>query len=172
MSVLLLGGRGKTTSQIADMLHKLQHPFVVASRTTSPSSQYFQAYFDWFDENTFEGLFSTASQQGMGNFSAIWLVAPPVADMATPMNKFIDFAMRKAVKRFVLCSGSPIEKGGQAMGQVHAYLDSISDIERVTLRPTWFMGMCGFHSQKSFHMISLLRHFNLELIFQADINFR
>lgn len=55
------------------------------------------------------------------------------------------------MKRFVLLSASPFERGGPSLGQVHDYLAELGEkggkeeggkgIEWAVLRPTWFMGM-------------------------------
>jgi festuclavine dehydrogenase len=144
MTILLLGGRGKTASRIASLLYASNHPFLVASRSTSLSSPYKHVYFDWLDDRTFENAFLTTSIEGLDPISIAWLVPPPIFDLAPPMIKFIEFARLKGVKRFVLLSASTIEKGGPAMGQVHGHLDSIEGIGYSVLRPTWFMGMWKF----------------------------
>lgn len=141
MTILLLGGRGKTTSRIAPLLHAANLPFLVASRSTSPDSPYKQAHFDWLDETTYGNPLKACAEEGMDPISAVWLVPPPIYEMGPPMNKFVDFARSKGVGRFVLLSATIIEKGGEAMGQVHEYLASLKGIEFVVLRPTWFMGM-------------------------------
>jgi uncharacterized protein YbjT (DUF2867 family) len=54
------------------------------------------------------------------------------------MQPFIELAIAQGVRRFVLLSSSAIEKGGPAMGVVHALLHSIAP-EWAVLRPSWFM---------------------------------
>jgi festuclavine dehydrogenase len=141
MSILLLGGRGKTASRIAELVHAANLPFLVASRSISPSSPYKQAHFDWLDEKTYENPSLKASAEKMEPISTVWLVPPPIVDLAPPMIKFIEFSRPRGVRRFVLLSASTIEKGGPAMGQVHEHLASLKGIEYAVMRPTWFMGM-------------------------------
>ncbi|KAI0848997.1 putative ergot alkaloid A [Daldinia vernicosa] len=139
MSILLLGGRGKTASRIASLLHDAGRPFLVASRSTTPNSPYHQAVFDWTKPDTYENPFDEALAKGIAPISTVYLVPPPISDLAPRMISFVDFAIKRDVKRFVLLSASTIEKGGPAMGQVHQHLDLLNKIEYAVLRPTWFM---------------------------------
>ncbi|KAI1214328.1 putative ergot alkaloid A [Annulohypoxylon truncatum] len=139
MTILLLGGRGKTASRISSLIHDAHLPFLVASRSTNPNSPYQQAAFDWTKADTYENPFTKASAEGMAPISEVYLVPPPIFDLAPPMIRFVDFARKRNVKKFVLLSASTIEKGGPAMGQVHEYLDSLKNVEYTVLRPTWFM---------------------------------
>lgn len=61
-------------------------------------------------------------------------------DCFPPMKTFIDLAMQKGVKRFVLLSASLLDVGdGPMMGKVSKYVTSLN-VEYAILRPTWFMG--------------------------------
>ncbi|KHN97492.1 Ergot alkaloid biosynthesis protein [Metarhizium album ARSEF 1941] len=137
MTILLTGGRGKTASHIAALLDAANVPFVVASRTCSPGSKYRQLTFDWLDSKTYDNVLSP--QEGMRPISAVWLVPPPIADLAPPVNAFINHARLKAVDRFVLLSASMLERGAPAMGQIHQHLASLEAVKYTVLRPTWFM---------------------------------
>ncbi|KAE8351817.1 agroclavine dehydrogenase [Aspergillus coremiiformis] len=139
MTILLLGGRGKTASRIAALLHAANLPLIVASRSTSPTSPYPQAHFDWLDDDTYANPFTTASAEDMRPISVAYLVPPPIFDLAPPMIRFVEVARQRGVTRFVLLSASTIGKGGPAMGQVHEHLASVPGIEYAVLRPTWFM---------------------------------
>ncbi|OJD15146.1 hypothetical protein AJ78_04571 [Emergomyces pasteurianus Ep9510] len=158
MTILVLGGRGKTAHRLAAILSTTapEIPFLVASRTISPTSTYKQAQFDWLDESTWAQPFTMASASpslrnsaagGASPITAVYIVAPPVLDMVPPMKNFIDFARGQGAKRFVLLSASSFERGGPAMGQVHDYLAQLGEnrekggggIEWAVLRPTWFM---------------------------------
>lgn len=148
MTILLLGSGGKTASRIAPLLHAANLPFLLASRHNSQTNPHPHAYFDWTKDASYASPFEKALSTGIGPISAAYLVPPPIFDLAPPMIKFVDFARQRGVKRFVLLSASTIEKGGPAMGQVHAYLESLGSIEYAVLRPTWFMGTLSvlFHS--------------------------
>ncbi|TEY65568.1 hypothetical protein BOTCAL_0138g00100 [Botryotinia calthae] len=69
---------------------------------------------------------------------AVYLVAPEVPDPVPAMNAFIDVAVKNGVDRFVLLSGSEIEKGGDDNGAVWQHLDHIN-VEYSVLRASWFM---------------------------------
>ncbi|KAJ5612591.1 ergot alkaloid A [Penicillium lagena] len=114
--------------------------FLLASRTRSNTCLYTQCYFDWDDESTYGNPFHQTLVNGLGQISAAYIVAPPVLDIVPHVIKFIDFARTKTIKRIVFVSASILEKGGEQMGQVHEYLDSLSgELEWTVLRPTWFM---------------------------------
>lgn len=139
MTILLTGGRGKTASHIAALLDAANLPFAIASRSCTPESKYRQLRFDWLDDTTYDNVLSP--KDGMQPISAVWLVPPPIADLAPPVNAFINHARLKDVKRFVLLSASMLERGAPAMGQIHEHLASMEGIHYTVLRPTWFMGM-------------------------------
>ncbi|OQE13753.1 hypothetical protein PENSTE_c046G08691 [Penicillium steckii] len=139
MTILVLGGRGKTAGHLSELLNNANIPFLLGTSSTSHKSPYTLTHFDWLDETTYENPFLQASSASLKAISAVYLVAPPVDDMAPPMIKFIDLCRSKGVKRFILLSASNINKGDHSMGQAHAHLDSCQDIEYVSLRPTWFM---------------------------------
>lgn len=136
MTILLTGGRGKTSSRLAMLLAQANIPFIHASHSPSPiSGSPNQCYFDWLDQNTWEVPFLRDS-----DIHAVYLVGPPLIDIVVPMKSFIEFSKANGVRRFVLLSASAVPMGGPAMGQVHEFLSTLG-IEYTVLRPTWFMGM-------------------------------
>ncbi|KAG6117441.1 hypothetical protein E4U13_001069 [Claviceps humidiphila] len=137
MTVLLTGGTGRTARNIAGIFRQTNVPFLVASRASIPETADVHRKFDWLDEETFPNALSV--DQGMKPVSVVWLCPPPLYDLATPVNSFVDFAVSQNVKKFVLLSASVIDKGGPAMGKIHAHLDSIPGVTYTVLRPTWFM---------------------------------
>ena len=71
----------------------------------------------------------------------LYVVGPVgLLDMLPHVKPFIDLAVTKGVKRFVVLGASPFPKGGPVAGKVHEYLEEIG-VEYAVLRPTWFMGM-------------------------------
>lgn len=151
MTILVLGGRGKTAIRLAPLLEEANIPFLLASRSTSSSCPYPQSHFDWEDEATHQTPFTQALSKNYGNITAAYIVAPPVLDIIPRVIKFIDFARAEGVKRFVFVSASILNKGDEHMGQVHEYLASLDGtIEWVVLRPTWFMGIVSFYFQSLF----------------------
>ncbi|KAI2727272.1 hypothetical protein CBS147354_3474 [Penicillium roqueforti] len=139
MTILVLGGRGKTASRLAALLDAAKTPFLVGSSSTSQESPYNSSHFNWYEKTTWDNPFAEIGKHGLQPISAVYLVGPPTMDMVPPMIQFVDLARSKGVQRFVLVSASNIEKGDHSMGQVHAYLDSLPGVEYVALRPTWFM---------------------------------
>ena len=143
MTVLLTGGTGKTSVRIARFLQDAKVPFVLASRKAeaggAPSGMP-AVKFDWQDSSTFENPFQHKSLDGKKSISAVYLVAPEVADPTSCMTAFVDLAAKKhGVKRFVLLAGSTAVKGGWHVGKVWQHLDDVG-VEYCVLMPTWFMG--------------------------------
>lgn len=141
MAVLLTGGTGKTSVRLARLLQDANIPFLLASRRaedTAPSGMP-AVKFDWLDSSTFKNPFQYKFPDAEG-FRAIYLVGPILDDPATPMNAFIDYAVKEhGVKRFVLLGGSPDEIGGPHLGKVWQHLVELG-VEYCVLRATWFMG--------------------------------
>jgi festuclavine dehydrogenase len=107
---------------------------LTSRRGPSASSTYSTVRFDWNDSTTWSNPFSAAS-----DISAVYLLSGELSDPAPILNAYIDFAMEKGVKRFVLCSGSSCEYGGPFHGRIWQKLDE-SGVEYAVLRPSWFMG--------------------------------
>ncbi|KAI1464141.1 NAD(P)-binding protein [Daldinia caldariorum] len=132
-SILLLGGTGKVASRIAPLLHAAGVPFLLASRAGSAPNGYTGVKFDWEDESTWEPIFATP-------ISAVYLVSPR-RDAQDTMKKFVDLALSKGARRFVLLGASLVEEGGQMFGKVHTYLRELGEAGKIgwaVLRPTWF----------------------------------
>ncbi|KAJ7244239.1 hypothetical protein C8J57DRAFT_1681023 [Mycena rebaudengoi] len=132
MTILLTGGTGKSATPLANLLHNANQPIVLATRSGNVPAPFISARFDWLDAATYNIPFEVAA-----DIDRVYLIAPPVLDMFPPMKAFIDFAIGKGVKRFVLMSASMLEAGGPGMGQVHAYLATLPS-EYVVLRPSWW----------------------------------
>lgn len=141
MAILLTGGTGKTAIRTARLLQDAKIPFLLASRrgeAAAPSGMP-ATKFDWLDSSTFANPFEQKFPDG-DTISAVYLVAPSVADPSTSMNAFVDYAVKKhGVKRFVLLGGSNTEVGGHHVGKVWQHLLEI-DLGCCVLMPTWFMG--------------------------------
>jgi uncharacterized protein YbjT (DUF2867 family) len=150
-TVLLTGGTGKVASCIAPLLRQAGHPTVVASRKGTAPLGFTGVRFDWLDDSTYGAPFQAAS-----NITSIFLVAPATFHPFPPMKAFIDFAITKGVKRFVLLSASVFEAGGPAMGQVHQYLINLK-VEFAALRPSWFMGELDILTENEVLLMVCLR---------------
>ncbi|KAK6953948.1 hypothetical protein Daesc_003910 [Daldinia eschscholtzii] len=98
MTILLLGGRGKTASRIASLLHGAGRPFLVASRSTTPDSPYHQAVFDWTKPDTYENPFAKALVEGLSPISAVYLVPPPISDNFSSQDEQQNISIKKENK--------------------------------------------------------------------------
>ncbi|KAJ7150978.1 hypothetical protein C8R43DRAFT_887044 [Mycena crocata] len=132
MTILLIGGTGKTAKPLANALLGANQPVLLTTRSGEVPAPFRGARFDWLDASTYNIPFEVDS-----NIDRIYLIAPPILDMLPPMKAVINLAIEKGVKRFVLMSGGIIEPGGPAMGQVHQYLSTLN-VEYCALRPSWF----------------------------------
>lgn len=134
MTILLTGGTGKTSLRLASLLDSASIPVLLTSRRgPSASSLYPTVQFDWNDSSTWSNSFSAAP-----DISAIYLLSGELSDPAPIINAFIDLAVSKGVKRFVVCSGSSCEYGGPFHGKIWQKLDE-EKLEYAVLRPSWFM---------------------------------
>jgi uncharacterized protein YbjT (DUF2867 family) len=147
MTILLTGGTGKSATPLAKLLLEANQPVLLATRSGNVLAPFKGVQFDWFDTSTYKNPFEADS-----NIDRIYLIPPAVFDMFPPMKAFIDFAITKGVKRFVLMGSALLEAGDPLMGKVHEYLASLS-VDYCVLRPSWFFGASGIHSvQKSCNM--------------------
>ncbi len=136
MSILLTGGTGTTAMRLARLLQAANKRVILASRKGAVPEPFSGVKFDWHDPATFPNPFAVDP-----TIESVYLVSPPGdPDVLGPMKPFIDLAVQKGVKRFVLLSVSTIEAGGPAMGKVHEYLISLG-VEYFVIRPSWFFGM-------------------------------
>ncbi|KAJ7669320.1 hypothetical protein DFH06DRAFT_180971 [Mycena polygramma] len=132
MTILLIGGTGKSATPLANLLLEANQPVVLANRSGKVREPFKGVRFDWLDASTYEIPFEAYS-----DIDRVYLIAPPIMDMFPPMKAFIDVAVGKGVKRFVLMSAGLLERGGPAMGKVHEYLNTLN-VEYCALRPSWF----------------------------------
>ncbi|KAK0457557.1 uncharacterized protein EV420DRAFT_1549020 [Desarmillaria tabescens] len=133
MTILLTGGTGQTGNRIARLLHDANHRVLVTSRKGVAPAPFKGVKFDWYDPSTFEGVFATDP-----SIDRVYLVSPPgIVDVFSSMKPFIDLAVQKGVKRFVLLGVSMVESGQQAWGKVHEYLSSLK-VDYAVIRPSWF----------------------------------
>ncbi|KAK0475039.1 hypothetical protein EDD18DRAFT_1298468 [Armillaria luteobubalina] len=148
MTILLTGGTGKTATRIARLLRDANQPILLTSRKGVVPEPFQGVKFDWHDPSTFSNVFTVDP-----NIDRIYLVAPAgSADVLPPMKPFIDLAVQKGVKRFVLLSVSTLEPGHTATGKVHEYLLSLK-VGYTVLRPSWF-----FENFLTLHLSSIKEH--------------
>ena len=131
MTILLTGGNGKTSSRLATLLKQEGFQVLVASRSGAVRDGIKSCRFDWLDESTYSNPFEAAS-----DISALYIVAPRTVDLLTPTKGFVDYALKKGVKRFVLLSASSVQCGDPAHGKIHEYIKSLN-VEYGVLRRTY-----------------------------------
>lgn len=128
MRALVLGGTGQTGTLVAGGLRERGVHVRTASRSPQDGDH---AVFDWERGETHDAA--------LRDVDAVYLVAPAVVeDPARVMVPFIDRAIARGVRNFVLLSSSAIEEGPTGHGAVHAALKARAPGWTV-LRPSWFM---------------------------------
>jgi len=128
MRVLVIGGTGKTGSAVVRGLRARGVMTSIASRTANGPDR---VRFDWADPSSHAAALHEAE--------AIYLVAPAlVRDPSLWMVPFIERAIARGTRRFVLLSSSAIDEHAPGMGAVHAALAARAP-EWTVLRPSWFM---------------------------------
>lgn len=144
--ILVTGGTGKTGGRIVRKLLARGQRVRVASRSGSALEGATGVRFDWHAPATHD-----AALEGI---ERVYLVAPnEVASAHAVMAPFIERALQRGVRRFVLLSSSMLPEGGPAMGSVHALLHERAP-EWAVLRPSWFMQ--NFSEQQG-HLESIRR---------------
>ncbi len=126
MAILVTGGTGKTGTRLAQLLVAAGHSVYVSARSVDKVQLPLKGVkFDWLDPSTKDAPFKAAAANNE-QIDAVYLVGPPIADMASVMHPFIDLAIENGAKRFVLLSASQITKGQPPMGVVQEYLDTLT----------------------------------------------
>ncbi|TEB27508.1 ergot alkaloid A [Coprinellus micaceus] len=137
MATLILGGGSQIGLRLAELLGEAGKPVVFGSRSGAripagtPSVK-----FDWDDPATFDAAFALGQK-----IDYVYLIGPTDFNPLPKVKPFIDLAVAKGAKRFVVLSagGDHSEKGpdSKEMGKIHTYLDE-QGLDYVALRPTWF----------------------------------
>jgi uncharacterized protein YbjT (DUF2867 family) len=143
MSILITGGASQVGSIIAQLLKGAHQNVIIGSRSGRVPQGFESVKLDWTDVSTFQNPFKISGI----NINSVYLLSPPGSvDVADNINQFVDIAVSNGAKRFVLMSGSSIEKEmdfGNA--KVWKHLDE-KKLDYFALRPTWFMGSNFCHS--------------------------
>ncbi|KAJ2912553.1 hypothetical protein MD484_g7850, partial [Candolleomyces efflorescens] len=136
MTTLITGGTSQIGLALAQRLKAAGKGVVFGTRSPSKvPSGYNHVLLDWADPSTYENPFASSEYQ----IDTVYIIAPPATLNALEITKpFIDLAVAKGVKRFVLLSATIIEKGGLMAGKIYEYLDSLG-VDYFVLRPTWFI---------------------------------
>ena len=89
MSLLITGGSGKTSIALARLCNDINQPYILAPRNITSTSTHPAVKFDRTDESTFPAAFSACKPP----ISAVYIIAPEIADPVAPVNKFINYAI-------------------------------------------------------------------------------
>ncbi|KAG6833044.1 hypothetical protein H0H87_012055 [Tephrocybe sp. NHM501043] len=137
MTILLTGGTGKTGLPTARRLHSTGHSVLLACRSGKAPEPFRSVIFNWFDSTTFENPFKADN-----TIDRVYLICPNTfQDTLELMKPFIELAISKGVKRFVLLSSTVMVRGSPHAGRVHEYIED-RGVDWAVVRPTWFMGLC------------------------------
>ncbi len=137
MTILLTGGTGQIATRIARLLKEANQPVLLTSHKGVVPESFKDVKFDWYDPSTFENVFTADP-----NIGRVYLVAPrATSKVFPPMKAFIDLAVQKGVKRFVVLTTATMTDDYSLMGpKVHEYLLSLN-VDYAVLRPSWFFGV-------------------------------
>ncbi|MFC3749715.1 ergot alkaloid biosynthesis protein [Paenibacillus sp. GCM10012306] len=130
--ILITGGRGKTGTRIAERLEQRGYSYITTLRNAQAiTDSTSEVHFDWYDNSTF--------LPALKEIERVYLVAP-VGDPEPikVMKPFIELALEKGVKRFVLLSSASVSENGPVFGPVHRLLKKQAP-EWTVLRPSYFM---------------------------------
>ncbi|KAH9475911.1 Agroclavine dehydrogenase [Psilocybe cubensis] len=139
MTTLITGGTGRSGLSLAKLLRAAGRPVVIASRAGTAPEPFKAVKFEWYDASTYEGALSDAS------IDRVYVVGPPGRKESAMVIDFIEFAISKGVKRFVLMSAAPFEPKEESpipAMVIHKYLLD-KGVDYVVLRPTWFIENFG-----------------------------
>ncbi|KAF8646466.1 hypothetical protein AX16_007203 [Volvariella volvacea WC 439] len=132
-TILVTGGTGKTGSVLAQKLQAAGYSTLVTTRNPSKVAPPLKGVkFDWLDKSTYDNPWNVDP-----NIDRVYLVLPEIPNDFDYVKPFIDLAVAKGVKRFVLLSATVFEKGKPGSGITHEYLENLG-VEFHALRPTWF----------------------------------
>lgn len=122
--VLVTGATGKTGRSLVTLLKEGCVTHRAASRGGEPP-------FDWSRPDTWDAA--------LDGVASVYLVPPAAVDDApSRMVAFLQSAMRRGARRFVLLSMASLPAGGPGQGQVHQWLKDNSE-DWAVLGPTAFM---------------------------------
>ncbi|KAH9487251.1 Agroclavine dehydrogenase [Psilocybe cubensis] len=139
MTTLITGGTGNTGLALAKLLQNAHRPVVIASRSGEAPKPFSAVKFNWFEPNTYESALSDSS------IDRIYIVGPPGSIKSSVVTSFIDFAIAKGIKRYVLLSATtfnPQSSSAILASVVHQYLLD-KKVDYAIIRPTTFMQNFG-----------------------------
>ncbi|PPQ79600.1 hypothetical protein CVT25_003480 [Psilocybe cyanescens] len=136
MTTLITGGTGRTGLALAKLLHNINKPVLIATRSGKAPEPFKAVTFDWFDATTHEAALSPEA-----NVDQVYIVPAPASSDASVVIAFVNLAISRGVKRFALLSATifePDSKSYVPVGVVHQHLLD-TGVDYVVVRPTWFI---------------------------------
>jgi festuclavine dehydrogenase len=143
MAILITGGASQIGIRLAHLLRDAGREVIIASRSGRNITEGFQSTkLDWYDPTTFQTPFQDRGNTTPTAIETVYLLPPPAdVECAKAVIPFVDIAVEKGVKSFLLLSGTQVERTGKSVGLevVHRYLHD-KCLDYVALRPTSFIG--------------------------------
>ncbi|KAF9041431.1 hypothetical protein BJ165DRAFT_1349880 [Panaeolus papilionaceus] len=134
MTTLIIGGTGNTGLALAKLLHSAERPVLVTSRSGKAPEPFKAVAFDWTKPSTFENPFEADP-----SIEKVYFIPPSSDETLAIVKPFLDLAVSKDVKKFVLLATAVTLPGGNAFsGDILQYFID-STLDYTVLRPTWFM---------------------------------
>ncbi|KAF9009629.1 hypothetical protein BDQ17DRAFT_1235735 [Cyathus striatus] len=133
MTILVVGGTGKTGLKLARLLRAANIPLLITSRSGTAPESLPAVKFDWYDPSTFAAPFEKDP-----NIDKVYFIGPSgTVDIMPLVKPFIDLAHEKGVKKWVILSSAQSYRGGPWIGTVHQYVHD-KGVVNVALRSSWF----------------------------------
>lgn len=147
MTTLITGGASQIGVALAKLLKASGRRVVFASRSGKVPDGFESVKFDWYDAACYENPFKSGE-----SFDSVYLLPPPNDNnSAKVVIPFIDLAVEKGVKRFLLLTASGISKEmaeAVTLAASHKHLHD-KGVDYFILRPSWFIGMSFLYSRSS-----------------------
>ncbi|KAJ2915377.1 hypothetical protein MD484_g5032, partial [Candolleomyces efflorescens] len=147
MTTFITGGASQIGLGLARLLLQANRSVLFGSRAGRgiDGGKFTWVPFDWNDPSTYANAFNHRAQDDIVKpIESVYVLSPNGMNPLPQVTPFIDLAVQKGVKRFVLISGADAFKGGEdSMGAVHGYLGKVALesrglVDYVALRATWF----------------------------------
>ncbi|KAJ3529982.1 hypothetical protein NMY22_g8765 [Coprinellus aureogranulatus] len=133
--LLITGGASQMGTAVAKYLKQAGKDVVFATCSGCVPDAYNSVKHDW----TYSASLNTPFASGL-TYCGVYLVSPPgFADAFKNIKALIDMAFTHGVRRFMILSGTGVEKDGAlGLAKMHRYLEE-KGVDYFALQPTWFM---------------------------------